>query len=66
MNIINDHRLHIGVVAAAIALALVLGRGAGTVVAVAILGCVAMLGAVMWLVASDARRRSDERDLQDH
>ncbi len=66
MNIVNDHRSHLAIVALALALALWFGWGIGIVAAIAILGCVAMFGAVMWLVASDARRRNHKQDLQNH
>ncbi len=64
MNLFTNHRSHLAIVLVAIAAAMVFGLGVGAVAAVAIFGCVAMFGAVLWLVAADSRRRSDDRDFQ--
>lgn len=64
MNLFTNHRNHLAVILVAVAAAMVFGWGVGAVAAVAILGCVAMIGAVLWLVAADSRRRSDDRDYQ--
>lgn len=64
MNLLTNHRSHLAILVAAIVAAMVFGWGVGAVAAVAILSCFAMFGALLWLVAADSRRRSDDRDYQ--
>lgn len=64
MKPLTDHRHHLALIAVAIVAAAVFGWGAGAVVAVAVLGCVAMFGVLLWLISSETRRGSEDRDHQ--
>ena len=60
MNHRQGHKLHMGLLAAALVAALVFGWSVGWAIGLGLLGCAAMLAAVFWIGRSSAQQTASE------